>query len=651
MDFKNITVEKIKEACDTFIKKQQRAYDQVASQSDSNLSFKTIMQPLIDADNETSYECCIVSNMSNFHTDKSVRDASVEGKKRLSDFGINASMRQDVYNTFKLYYDSTYNSEKDSLTHEEQRLVEKTNRSYKRNGLHLNNPTIQELKKKINKLCIEFRNNINEDTTSFTKSKEELDGLPESWFHASKLVNESKEQYRVTLKYPDYFPIMKQCNNEETRKQMYLAYSSRCATTNGPLFDEIVFLRDQLSRTLGYKCYADYNLEVKMAQNSQYVMTFLDDLIGGFKGLISKEYDEITHFARALRGDPHYLLKKWDLQYYTRIYKETEFRVDMEVIRQYFPLKHVVSGMFKIYENLLNLKFKERLTDNKWHDSVRLFEVFDATSSQQIGSFYLDMYPREGKYGHAAIFPFITGCNGRLPVATMACNFPEHECLQFSDTVTLFHEFGHVMHHICSKAQLAEFSGFSVEGDFIEAPSQMLEYWCYESDALNILSSHKVTGAPLPQELIDKLDKMELADTGFANRRQLVFGKFDMLVHSMNYDAPSDVKSKELFNKIDHQLMLMQSPPETNFVASFGHLAGGYEAGYYGYMMSETYASDMFYTKFKGHVTNPIVGMEYRQKILEPGSTKDAIDLLKDFLGREPNNKAFLFDKGLTSYE
>jgi len=642
--FDNVTPDTIYNACKHLIKLNKDAHNKVASLK-GDKTFETVVRPLINATDEGTNEFCLVQNMSSFHPNKEVRNASVECKKTLADLEVECNMRQDTYHVFKEYYDTVFNKE-EKLTYEEKRYVEKMMRRYKRDGLHINNLDIKNLMKKINELCIQFTNNINEENTTFVRSKKELTGLPESWFNTDKLAGD--QMYTITLKYPDYFPIMKFCDNEDIRKQMYIAFSSRCKAVNGPLLDEIVFLRDKMARLLGYNCYADYALEIKMAKNTANVMKFLDGLCDGFTILIKKEFHELTNFARSICKDPNYELKKWDLQYYTRLYKESKCNINISELRQYFPLPHVVMGMLKLYERLLSLKFVHIETDNVWHKSVKLYHVINSNDNKLIGMFYLDMYPREGKYGHAAIFPFVTGSNHRLPVATMACNFPEHECLLFDDTVTLFHEFGHVMHHICSKTQLSEFSGFSVEGDFVEAPSQMLEYWCYEVDALKYLSSHKDTGQPLPIDYIKKLDDMDKLDAGFFNMRQLVFGKFDMLLHSRNYDNISDVNSLKLFNELDKIMTLIASPDGTNFSASFGHLVNGYEAGYYGYLMSEVYACDMF-TKFKGHVTDPVLGAEYRSKILEPGSSKDAIDLLKDFLGREPNNEAFLLDKGLTN--
>lgn len=664
LTFTDLTPETIDRYVETVIQRTRAVYDQIASMDVALLSFETVLRPIITTEGDLVHERCIVGNVNKFHPDKAVREASVAGDKKLSEFDIECSMREDVFSMMFDYYSTIFPSEKaqGKLTAEEERLVEKAWRTYRRNGLHLDTRTVDEVKglmQEISTLCIQYQNNVNEENTKLVFSRAQLEGLPETWFHSSKLASDGgagpEDRYTVTLKYPDYFPVMKYCHDSEVRRQMYCAFNSRCAKVNGRLLDEIVLRRDQLARKLGYKCYSDYALEVKMAKTTDYVMKFQEGLIAGFEPLIRREYDELQNFARQRCGDG-YELQRWDLAYYTRLYKEAKYSVDMEVIRQYFPLQTVMAGMFRIYERLLGLRFVEEETENKWHEAVRMYNVFDGASDglgPKIGTFYLDLHPRDGKYGHAAIIPFITGCDlggergRRLAVATMVCNFPEHECLQFSDVVTLFHEFGHVMHHVCSRTQLAEFSGFSVEGDFVEAPSQMLEFWCYESDALRLLSGHKDSGETLPQEYVDKLDEMDKADAGFFNRRQLFLGKYDMMLHCRNYSTVSDVDSHGLYLKLDQELTLMATPTELHVGASFGHLVGGYEAGYYGYLLAETYATDMFYTKFKGRVLDPEAGAEYRAKILRPGSSRDALDSLRDFLGREPNETAFLIEKGL----
>ncbi|MBA3283680.1 MAG: hypothetical protein H0U27_01290, partial [Nitrosopumilus sp.] len=463
MQFNNITSDLINDYTEQILDRVSKVYDSIAAinpKSDgsvptSDLSFKTILQPLIDVSIELTAQYCIVRNMSSFHTDKAVREASIQGKKRLADFNIECNMRNDVYNVIKSYYDEYYPKEKDSLTTEQCRYVERTMKQYRRNGLYLNNPEIKVLKQTISSLEIEFLNNINEDNTKFVFSKSELEGLPESWFHESKLVSNTTDvnsadvvdpdpKYTVTLKYPDYVPIVDYCRNEQVRKQLYIAYNSKCSESNDNILNQLIYNKDKLARMLGYQSHAHYAIEDKMAKTPEYVHEFIDGLIAGLDQTLIKEHDELTSFTRDLIANPEYDLQRWDTRYYTRLYKESKFNLDMEEMKQYFPLQKVLKGMLTIYETLLGLKFVAIETDNKWHESVSLYHVFnqdDTENKSLIGMFYLDLYPRDGKFNHAAMFKFVTGCikpdgSRQIPIATMACNFPEHECMSFDDVMT-----------------------------------------------------------------------------------------------------------------------------------------------------------------------------------------------------------------------
>jgi len=326
-------------------------------------------------------------------------------------------------------------------------------------------------------------------------------------------------------------------------------------------------------------------------------------------------------------------------------------------------LEVVTKGLLEIYQKLLGLKFVEKKSGcHAWHKEVSLFEVSDSKSGAAVGQFYLDLFPRPGKFGHAACFPLQAGCvvdaktgTRQLPIAACVCNFAapvgdKPSPLLHSEVVTFFHEFGHVMHHLCSETELAHFAGTSVERDFVEAPSQMLENWCYQPEVINFMSAHIKDGAKLPAETLARMVAAKDSSTGMFNTRQIVFGQFDQHLHTITDEAVlSKLDSGELFAKTWNDLMGLHVTPGTNFAASFGHIAGGYESQYYGYMWSEVYSMDMFYSNFKAgnKLLDPVSGMNYRKKILAVGSSRDAMDSLVDFLGRKPNAEAFLKSKGL----
>ncbi|CAG0897655.1 unnamed protein product [Cyprideis torosa] len=329
-------------------------------------------------------------------------------------------------------------------------------------------------------------------------------------------------------------------------------------------------------------------------------------------------------------------------------------QVDQEALKPYFPLERVTEGLLKIYQSLLGLKFTE-VTDSVevWHPEVTVYQVHDAPSGELLGYFALDLFPREGKYGHAAVFEMQPSCvmeDGKRQVAgaAMMANFTKPtstkpSLLKHDEVETYFHEFGHVMHYICARADLAEFAGYRTERDFVEAPSQMLENWVWEKEALRLMSGHYLDGSLLPDDMIEKLVAAKNANAGHFNLRQIVLGTFDQRIHT----RPS-ADTATLFAETYKEIMGLETIPDTNRTASWGHLAGHYDAQYYGYMWSEVYSMDMFETKFKSAgIMNPMVGVEYRKLILEPGGTKDGADMLQEFLGRSPSQEPFLRSKGL----
>ncbi len=665
LDFKNLTAQKIKLYTETILEKTVEIYDHIASldKTQASLSFRTVMQPFIDSDIQLARLECLAVNMKSFSPDKSIREACVASGEALQNCAIESHMRHDAYKTIARYYEENFAGEKESLSHEECRFVEDMIRGYRRSGLHLDEKIrerITHLKQGIAKNHLEFSNNVSEENTSFVLSKKQLKGMPEDWFTEARHVK--NDLYKVTLKYPDIVPAMDYVKDPNIRKKLFTAFNSRCMGRNSELFDETIKMRHELATLLGYESYADFQIEPKMAGTAAKAQQFLTEMNDRFTPLLEQDIAAMTALAVQETGRFDYQLKPWDMRYYLRQNLEQQNEINMEEVKQYFPLNVTLKGMFQVYEKLLGLKFIEEDTDNKWHEEVKVYTVYNQDTAGDVGSevgrFYLDLHPREGKFGHAAVFPFIAGCDlskqpgfgqeRRLPVCAMACNFPANSCLPFGDVVTLFHEFGHVMHNMCGKTQLAQYHGTKVQRDFVEAPSQMLENWCYSPSILKRLSAHQVTGESLPETLIEKLNAQKKINQGYSSKRQLSFGLFDLALHSSEVGGKRHIDSQHLWYRIQDNVIGFHDPSNTHFAAAFGHLMGGYQAGYYGYMMSNTYAADMFYSVFKDDPMNRAMGKRYRECILEPGGSKDAGELLEDFLGRKPSIDAFLEDCGLT---
>jgi Zn-dependent oligopeptidase len=472
----------------------------------------------------------------------------------------------------------------------------------------------------------------------FTSS--DLDGLQDDYLKARVTENGS---YQITLKYPDFMGIMEYCKVRETRKVMSTAFSNRCVNENMELVLQIFKLRKEMANLLGYSQYSDMTLEKKMAKNTETVMTFLNSLKQKAKDPCMSDIQKLSKLAESM-GDDIDNIELWDIPYYSRIYKELNTYLTDEELKKYFPLDVVTNGMFQIYQTLLGLQFNNITSQHKeklWHDDVTLFEVVDSTSSQLVGHFFLDLFPRDGKYGHAAVFPFVTKSCRNLPVASMACNFSKEGNLKFSEVETYFHEFGHVMHGMCSNTKLSKYGGTNCERDFVEAPSQMLEEWCYKSVSLKMMS------AGITDDVIKKINLKRDMLQGYFNARQVCFGLYDMVLHSAEFDLIVDsvdpvTKLAELYDSIVFETVGIRSIPNTNMIASFGHLFGGYASGYYGYLYSKVYSKDMFVTKFLDHELDPVVGAAYRKEILSYGGSRPSLESLRVFLEREPNDVAFM---------
>ncbi len=581
-------------------------------------------------------------------TDTKVRDAGHDCETKLETFlEADVYTREPIYRVVKSVTDQVLLS-----APEDKKLVRKILLAFKENGLELSvkkREKVKKLKTRLVDLELTFSKNLNEVKDYLLVSRQELDGLPEDFINRLEKVG---DEYKVTLDYPDYFPFMRNAKNAQAREKLEFKYNNRAAKENLKLLKEIVKSRREIANLLGYPTHAHYVLEDRMAKDPAKVFEFL----GRLQKRVKEKADPELALIRELKTkddpkDP--VVRGWDFGYYDNYLKKTKYDVDDEAIKEYFPIEVVTEGLLNIYQQLLDLRFEEVRDIPLWHPDVKLYAVYDKSDARLMGYFCMDLFPREGKYKHAAAFSLIGGrrlADGsyQRPVSSIVANFnkPTQDrpsLLKHDEVETYFHEFGHIMHQVLTQAKYGRFSGTSVARDFVEAPSQMLENWVWKAEILRSLSGHyKDHTKKLPQDLLDRMIAAKNLNSGIRYLNQVFYATVDMTYHTQEKIKDTT----DLYGRLKQEIVMIPMTPKTHPEASFGHLMG-YDAAYYGYLWSEVFAQDMFTRFEKEGLLNPKVGREYRQIILEPGGSLDEGEQLKKFLGREPNEDAFLKNIGL----
>jgi Zn-dependent oligopeptidase len=540
-------------------------------------------------------------------------------------------------------------------TPDQIRLLQETKFTFEMNGMALPDADLKKFKEKLDRLSqlsVQFSQNLNNDVSTVSFKEAELQGAKSDFL--GRLKKDAHGNYIVTTKTPDYLHVMENVSVAESRKKMLFAFNNRQATTNTPILQEAIRLRAELGKLLGYPTYADYALRQKMAGNSKAVFSFLEGLKKKLPAKNQSDLKTLAQFKARVLKDPSPLVT-WDIAYLANQLKIQKYEVDEEVVREYFPAQYVVDQTLDVYSTLLGVIFRRVVGAPVWAPQVDLYEVSDKTTKQVIGYFYADLIPREGKFGHAAAMSLITGRelnsgdkSYQKPIVAMVANFSpaapgKPVLLTHNEVETFFHEFGHIVHFVLTKAKYASLAGFNVKFDFVEAPSQMLENWVWQKPILKKMSQHYLDpNRKLPDGLIMRLQKLKMFNSGIQYTRQLVLGQFDMNIHT---NPSLDVT--EEYEKLYQSLVGLKVLEGSHFPATFGHMMGGYSAGYYGYLWSQVFAEDMFSVFQRKGILNPDVGMKYRTIILESGNMRDPMDLIKAFLGREPNSRAFFKTLGI----
>lgn len=659
------TAETILSETERLIADAERLDNEIGSIPIEKATIENVIKPYADLENRQAGLTNQLSFYQHVSEDKALREASNKADALFRKYGIEAGLREDVFRVInKVYLDNKDNSE---LTPEDKRFMEKVNKQYERNGLSLPLETrdkIKALKQELSSLALKFSSNLSEETGFNLYSKEQLKGVPQDVINAFEKVEQEdgSVKYKMTFKYPDLFPVLKYAQDAETRKTAFTADQAKCPENAGILI-EAVKLRAQLAHLLGYTNFSEYVLEERMAKTPETVMNFLNDLKVKLKPLGEKEVAYLLSLKKKETGskdDGYYI---WDHRYYHTKMLENDYNVDEIKIAEYFPMQNTIEKMLSIYETIFNLKFveieKSNGLYNTWHADVKQFQVWkiDTELPDFVGHLYFDLHPRPGKYGHAANFGLVPGYvdiqtgKKNYPSTSLVCNFTKDteekpSLLKHGEVVTFFHELGHGIHDLMGQTKYSRFHGTSVSWDFVEMPSQLLEYFCWDEAMLTKLSSHYLTNESLPKDLIKSLVSSKNVNGAMFNLRQLHFGLFDMALHTSE-DGNVDVD--QLWNQMREDICLISNGGvDFKGYGSFGHLMGGYASGYYGYLWSNVFAADVFFTKFAQDPLNVKNGMDYRNKILARGGSRDEMENLVDLLGRTPKSDAFLSELGLS---
>ena len=471
-------------------------------------------------------------------------------------------------------------------------------------------------------------------------------GLPDAYVQGLEAGSE-RETVRITLDYPDYIPFMQQATNRENRKHIQHKYYNQAAELNKPILKEAIAVRARIAELLGFDTWADHQMELKMADTTS-VRRFYDSIV---PGLTARAEAEKASLQKLLEDDhPEEELSAWDWMYYDTQQARSDFGVDQNVVASYFPLEPVVNAMLDITAEVFGIRYEAINDIGTWHDDVTTFRIIDAASDRHVAVFFLDLHPRKGKYTHAACWSLQKGqrrSDGsyRQPFAGVLANFTKPtedtpSLLKHDEVLTLFHEFGHVLHECLTEVELGKFAGFDTEWDFVEAPSQIMENWIWNVEVLKRFARHHETNEPIPAELVESLVAARDHNIGLKLLRQVYYGNLDLDFHTSGPTPDLDA-----IDRTTHTFTLLPIHEDTFFAAGFGHLMGAYDAGYYGYLWSMVYGDDMFSVFQKEGVLSPEVGARYRKEILAAGASRDAIDHLRAFLGREPNANAFMKKK------
>ena len=642
---------------DCVIKQAQEKIDGLIQIPSSERTFSNtakVLDELVSISNVTIFQR-ICEALELLNPDKDMRDVAHDASIKIQQFLIESvATNKRLYNAFMEY--AAEQKENEDLSDEQRYFLNDTIDSFKREGLHLSDEQLEKVTLLQNDLFVlsaHFERAIAEDNRVITVTREELQGLSDSFI--TSLTQTEDGLYTLGVDYPTYFRVMEQCAVEDTRKKLLHAFSNRAYPDNDTALKAIIEKRDQLARMLGYEDFSHYNIDGQMAHSPERVHAFLNNLIERSLIKVAQEKDLLTQdIPQSVMLDQNGRFNPWDFAYVEAYYKKKYAAIDEQKVAEYFSMEKTIEALLDIYRQFLSIEFKEIEDTRLWHPDVRIVQVLSKDGVTLLGTLLLDLYPRSGKYSHAAhttIIPSTITENGdHIPeVSIVIANFTKStdtqpSLLKRDEVRTFFHEFGHALHAVLGRTTVASLSGTHTKTDFVELPSQMLEEWLWDKTILKKISSHYITGEALPDEMIDKIISLKNLTSGFWVLRQCYLSKLALACFERGEHKDPHVLTKTMYDITTAAIMGYY--PDSHSYASFGHLTG-YGAKYYGYLWSKVFALDIFAEIKKHGLLDPVIGQRYIKEIIGKGGAQDPNELLYNFLEREPNSKAFFADMGL----
>lgn len=666
--FDEIKPEHMEPAIDQLLAEQRQQIDDLLS-SDQEPSFENFVLPMDAMSERLSRVWSPVSHINAVLNSKELREAYNACLPKISEFSTELGQNEKLYQAYKTVAESDEYQRLDTAA---RKMVDNALRDFRLSGVALEadkKDRYKEIKAELSRLASKFEENVLDATGAWKKgitNENDLRGLPDSAKSLAKQAGEQAgmEGWQLSLEMPSYFAVMTYADDRALRREVYEAYTTRASELgpharhwdNASIMNDLLALRHEQAQLLGFENYAEYSLATKMAETPEEVVGFLKDLAERSKSVAETEFAELAEFAK--ERDNIQDLSAWDVMYYSEKLRQARYDISQEELKPYFPVPKVLSGMFAVVERLYGLRIEEKDGVASWHEDVRFFEIRDDQNEIR-GEFYLDLYARAHKRGGAWMDECVTRQRHNdgvdTPVAYLTCNFTppigsDPSLLTHTEVITLFHEFGHGLHHMLTKVEYSGVAGIrGVAWDAVELPSQFMENWCWQREALDLISGHYQTGEPIPDELYKKLNASKNFLSGMQMVRQLEFALFDFRIHS-EYDPDKGLNIESVLSEVRAEVAVVPTPSFNRFANGFSHIfAGGYSAGYYSYKWAEVLSSDAFSKFEENGIFDRVTGKQFLTSVLEQGGSREPMELFVGFRGRKPSIDALLRHSGLAA--